>query len=373
MNEDSNLAIPPERPSRIPQDDLARFVDELLDGNIFRAGAAAEERFRLSPARIAACPDPGQWIALATEKPGSLAIGLWSHAALCGQCLPRLRSAQWVLHPSASPEEQSELSQLACMSAQWQHRMSVELAHTPYQARVRRGSLFGLCASAAAAAMLVLVVFGLAVWHRNHAPERLLASAYSENRIFDLRVPGAGYAALSPEREVRGIQTPHTGKSLATARAQIEQKLEGGSSDPHWLQLEARAAILGERYDDAIVILDKLVAAGPLTESLLLDTGSAYFLRGTVVGSEDDRAKALDYLRRADEMSPGNSVVLFNEAIMMQDRGQWEQAVDTWKRYLQCEADPQWQADGQRRMLSLEDRINGLKLHPSPPQVQGTP
>lgn len=373
MNEDSKFAIPPRRPLRHTQEELADFVDELLNGNIFRIGALAKEGFRLLPDRIGVCPDPGQWIELAFQEPGGLATGLWAHVALCGPCLTQLRTAQGVLHESPSAEERAELSQFACMSAPWQHRMSVELAHTPHNRNRVRGSLFGLWAKATAAAMLVLVVFGLIVWHRNQPAERLLASAYSENRVFDLRVPGAGFAALSPEREVRGIQTAPADTSLSTARAQIEQKLERGPSNPHWLQLEARAAMLGQRYDDAIVTLDKLVAAGPLTESLLLDTGSAYFLRGTVAGSEDDRTKALDYLRRADQMSPGNSVVLFNEAIVMEDRGQLRQAVDTWKRYLQCEPDPQWQADGLHRLHSLENRINAMKLQTPPPQVEGTP
>lgn len=373
MNEDSNPTTPPERPSPATRDDFTRFVDELLDENIFRAQDAAKERFRFSSDTIGACPDPGQWIALATEKPGGHTAELRAHAALCKQCLTHLRKAQEVFQASASAEEEVELSKLACMSAPWQHQMSVELALTPHNRTRARGSFFGLWARATAAAMLALLVFGLAVWHRNRVPEQLLAKAYSENRVFDLRVPDAGYAALSPEREVRGLQTGPANTSLAAAHAQIEQKLAKAPSNPHWLELEARAATLGEKYDNAIVILDKLVAAGPVTDSLLLDAGSAYFLRGTVVGSEEDRAKALQYLHRADQVAPRNSVVLFNEAIVMEDRGQFGQAVNTWKRFLQCESDPQWQADGWRRLQLLEDRINGSKLNAAPTQVQGTP
>jgi tetratricopeptide (TPR) repeat protein len=139
--------------------------------------------------------------------------------------------------------------------------------------------------------------------------------------------------------------------------------LEGAPEDPHWLQLEARADVLEEKFDPAIGILDRLLAAGPATSGLLVDDASAYFQRGTATGSESDRATALEYLRRADELAPGDPVVLFNEAVVMEDRGQLMNAVETWNRYLHFERDARWLADGRRRLQALEQKLNQLKSH----------
>ena len=115
-------------------------------------------------------------------------------------------------------------------------------------------------------------------------PTKLLAEAYSQSRFFDLRVPGAGFAPVSPQMHLRGGGGDHESAPLLSARAAIEHKLERSPNDTQWLQLQARAQILDEQYDQAIDTLDRLVAAGPVTPSLLLDDGSAYFLRGTASG-----------------------------------------------------------------------------------------
>ena len=44
-------------------------------------------------------------------------------------------------------------------------------------------------------------------------------------------------------------------------------------------------------------------------------------------------------LRHADELAPDDPVVLFNEALVMEDRGQVMNAVETWNRYLHFERD----------------------------------
>ncbi len=84
-----------------------------------------------------------------------------------------------------------------------------------------------------------------------------------------LRIPAAGFVLLTQETHLRGGATDREPSQLLTARAEIERKLEGTAADPHWLQLEARADLLEEKYDPAIDILDRLLAAGPATPELL--------------------------------------------------------------------------------------------------------
>ncbi|MGB7549726.1 MAG: CHAT domain-containing protein [Terracidiphilus sp.] len=312
-----------------------------------------------------ACPEPGEWLRLANgETPAVGGDALLAHAAVCAHCLARLRQSRHLLSADASPEESAELGQLASASAEWRHRLAVELAHTPSKARTWfSGPL--LWASASLAAVLLIVSGSVIWWRYENAPERLLAEAYSQDRTFDLRIPGAGFAPVTPEAHLRGGSTGRELPQLLTARARIERKLEKTPADRHWLQMEARADLLEEKYDAAIDNLDRLLAAGPVTASLLTDDAAAYFERGVATGSENDRATALDGLRRADELAPSDPVVLFNEALVMEDRGQVMNAVETWNRYLKFERDPRWQQEGRSRLNALEDKLERLKTHQS--------
>jgi hypothetical protein len=212
---------------------------------------------------------------------------------------------------------------------------------------------------------MVLAVLATVWWRQENSPERLLAEAYTQSRQFDLRLPGAGFAPITPGKQVRGGISDNEPVPLLTARAAIERKLQQSATDAHWLQLEARAEILEGRYDEAIDTLDRLLAAGPVTASLLMDDGMAYYLRGTATGSENDRATSLDDLRRADELAPGDPVILFNEAILMEDRGQVMNAVETWNRFLKFERDPKWLDEGRKRLGSLEEKLEKLRTHQS--------
>jgi tetratricopeptide (TPR) repeat protein len=212
----------------------------------------------------------------------------------------------------------------------------------------------------------LLIAVGLTSWWRaSNNPERMLAEAYTHSRIFDLRMPGAGFAEVTPAMHLRGGSAGREFSRLLDARSRIERHLETAPEDAHWLQLEARSDILEEKFDAAIDILDRSVASGPVTASLLLDDASAYFQRGEATGSENDRATALEYLRRADELAPGDTVVLFNEAVVMEDRGQLMNAVETWNRYLRFERDPRWLEEGRRRLQALEQKLNQLNSHRS--------
>lgn len=339
---------------------LAAALETLLAGDFAGKQAKSLEQQDLRLESAGPCLATSDWIEIASGKPSRTGSESYlAHAALCSRCLALLRMSQELLDRVASSEEGSELANLASTSSQWQHRFAADLAQTPH--RVRRKSWWsrffwiGVCAAA------VVLLSAVLLFHRNHPPEQLLAEAYSQNRTFDLRMPGAAYAPLTPGTHVRGALPYRETAPLVDARALIDRKLRQTPSDQHWLQLEARAATLDEHYDDAIAILDKLLASGPATESLLLDSSSAYFLRGIVAGDINDRAKALGYLRRAGEIVPVSPVILFNEAVVMEDLGEGADAADIWCRYLHLEHDALWKAEGLRRLGTLEQKLNLAK------------
>jgi tetratricopeptide (TPR) repeat protein len=370
MNDYTNPEGPSSRPGEdAAQDALAKALDELMGGRNPGVEAAHESGSETPNADSADdCPELDAWIALL--GPGARLVEvketnkvdlLLAHAAQCGRCAERLR----MLTADATPEETAELSRLASASPAWQHDLAVELARTPYRSGNSKKTRFYLWTGMGLAASLLLAVGAGLWWQRANTPERLLAEAYTHDRIFDLRMPDAGFADVTPQKHLRGGGGNHESARLLDARARIERQLENAPEDPHWLQLEARADTLEEKYDPAIDILDRLLAAGTPTSSLLVDDAAAYFQRGLSTGSENDRTTALEYLRHADELAPGDPVVLFNEAVAMEDRGQVMNAVETWNRYLRFERDPKWQADGRRRLQALEQKLNQMKTHQS--------
>jgi CHAT domain-containing protein len=376
MNEDFNPVPDAENPTRSSGDGLVSALEELIQGRLSGAGiplpgsgtlAGAATQAQVSGPEIAAgpCPEPGEWALLLGDGSHSeelaKADALLAHAADCRVCADRLR----VFSAEVSPQERDVLAQLGYASAGRQRSLAAKLAQTPRQSGSRRAMRLYLWTGAGLAASLLISV-GLVSWLRmKNNPERMLAEAYTHSRTFDLRIPGAGFAEVTPEMHLRGGATGRESAKLLEARARIEHHLELAPEDAHWLQLEARSDILEEKFDPAIDILDRLVAAGPVTASLLLDDATAYFQRGTATGSENDRANALESLRHADELAPDDTVVLFNEALAMEDRGQVMNAVETWNRYLRLERDPRWQAEGRRRLEVLEKKLNQLKSHQS--------
>jgi tetratricopeptide (TPR) repeat protein len=365
MREDTNPGRT-ENQSAGDRDHLAEALESLVATAPFRSDAGSGNPTSFKAPEAGPCPELGEWFRLATGSTSQVEKeALLSHASLCTACLARLRGCQHVLSPDVSSDESEQLGKFASSTPQWQHRLAVELARTPHRGKQKRMPRILIWASAVTAALLVGAASAAIWWQQQNSPENLLAQAYTNARTFDLRIPGAGFAPVGGSTHLRGGSTGRESAPLLNARAKIENKLENNPSDARWLQLQARAEILEENYDAAIDILDRLIAAGPVTAGLLTDDGSAYYLRGVATGSENDRATALDYLSRADELAPSDPVVLFNEALVMEDRGQVMNAVETWNRYIKFERDPKWLEEGRQRLRSLEDKLNRMKTHES--------
>jgi tetratricopeptide (TPR) repeat protein len=374
MKNDSN----PKRPSDSSADPLARALEELMESRLSQG--LAPQWMGTSALDGARCPEPDEWLALLGGEAGladnsrlandANLDALLAHAAECGKCAAHLR----LLTAEPSEEEATELAGLISASPEWQMKLAAELARTPRQKlgpmklgpvkmdRLKASKAY-LWVGSGLAATLMIGAVTFFWWQRTNSPERLLAEAYTQTRTYDLRMPGAGFSEVTHETHLRGGGSAHESSRLLEARARIGQKLENAPEDPHWLELEARADIQEEKFDPAIEILDRLVATEPVTAALLVDDASAYFERGSSTGSENDRVTALESLRRADEIAPDDPLVLFNEAVVMEDRGQAMNAVETWNRYLKFERDPQWLAEGRTRLQALEQKLNQLKTH----------
>ena len=357
MIDDINSGQPKDSQG-IHERELRLLLERILEGQSLKTSG--------SEARTAGpCPDTGDWIALTTqESMRPHAEVLLAHAALCSKCSNLLRSSLRLLDAAASPEERAELSKFA--SVDWQHRTARELAATPTGRSQVRILSFTRWVRFGAAAAAIALILSLVLGRREIAPEKLLAQAYTENRPFDLRVAGARYAPLIGEGRKRGPQSDQESRSLMLAQSEIQLNLKQNPSSRHWLQIKARSELRSDKYDDAIDILAGLLNTGPITGGLLLDAGSAYFLRGSAAGIASDRVEALDYLRRADDLASGDPEILFDEAIVMEDNNDLIDAARVWSRYLKLETDPQWLAEGRSRLQSLQDRLEQTRSERAP-------
>lgn len=327
-------------------DDLSK---SLRPGGLAEPGEQAGKVTMVGPD---SCPDPGAWLRLALKDlPADESEKLLAHAAMCANCLQRLRQSRQMLSAEASAEDSVDPKDFESSSPNWQRKFAARLADTPRKSAVPRipRLAWWITACAAAALLLGYAVSGWQARHNN--PESLLARAYTQSRTMDLRIAGADFApvASSPVPSGGGEDSP-----LSEAQSILASRLKQKPDDPHLLQLEARACLLSGRYDAAINILDPLLAQGPVTAALLTDDASAYFERGLVTGSQNDRATALENLRRAESLDPANSVILFNEAIVLEDSGHIASAMDVWNHYLKVETNPEWQAEGRRRLERLQ-------------------
>ncbi len=316
----------------------------------------------------AECPRSEDYIHLTMGfVPGPDAEVLISHAAECERCGQLLAANLTALEGNPSQQETEAIAELAAQQ-EWQRGLARQLAETP----ARRIAVLPALRPRKVWIMAGGIAAGLAavgsflVWQtQRNTPEHQLAMAYTRSRTLELRIPDAGFSNVVAGAHTRGVADDQESSPLLEARAKVARELERNPQSSRWLDLQARADLLEEHYDSAIEVLDRLIAVGPVTAELLTDGATAYYQRGLVSGSEIDRSTALDYLRRADTMAPTDPVILFNEAIVMEDRGQMMNAVEVWNRYITVERDEKWRSEGKRKLGALEQTLNRLKSHQS--------
>src|ERR1035438_6145303 len=228
MFDESNPGPPQESAPGTSGDELSRAFDGLIEGRSSRAAAPPA-------ARRGTCPEPDEWGLLLNEGAHAVeADALLAHAAACQDCAEHLR----MLSAGPSAEEAAELVKLMSASRDWQRNLAVNLARTSRSAVHGRGGkrmprIYLWAGVGLAASLLIAGVF-TAWWRFANTPERLLAEAYSHSRIFELRMPGAGFAGVTPQVHLRGGATGRDSVPLLDARARIERRLETSPQDPHW-------------------------------------------------------------------------------------------------------------------------------------------
>lgn len=301
---------------------------------------------------------------------------LMIHVTECSHCGPLLKEATLVFCEDVSAEEQQVIEGLRSAKRDWQVNLAQQMTDSMRETSdpsmadsVRPGRHTGvpwwnmlfakprLVWSGALVAVLAFSAwFGLRM---TSSPDvnRLLANAYTENRVIELRISGARYAPLRLERGTANSVLDRP-QALLDADALISRKLRSQPDDPRWLDAKGRAELLHGNFKEAITTLQKALDLEPDAPTILSDLASAYFQRAETEDRPIDYGSAMDLLGKALSKSPDDNVLLFNRAIVAERAFLFTQAIEDWEHYLRVDPRGDWAAEATKRLRQLREKLH---------------
>lgn len=283
--------------------------------------------------------------------PEARSLELLEHASDCDSCGVLVTD----MHTETQPERDVPLM-LKSGTAAWKREMLRQIGEKTREGGGGSGRFRFRKSWLAAAAVVVAIVSGGAWWlYRENSPEaafRLLAEAYTKQRPFELRIPGA---APGPLRVQRGGSVSPT-VELAEAQSLIARKLESQPESAGWLWAGARADLLEWRYSVAIERLRQAQEIEPENPEILGDLGIAYLQRAEIESRPQDVAQAIDLLSQALAVRPFDQVLRFNRALAYERLPTPRSAIDDWEDFLRREPSGGW-ANEARAHLSRQEEL----------------
>jgi tetratricopeptide (TPR) repeat protein len=341
---------------------------------------------RLSPQEAAneelpgsGCPQETRWWDLAAGiLPESDANQLLEHCVGCDACKLLIQRAMQDLSEEATETEGVYLSTLKSAQPEWQQLLAQELRtkrsnsggsrraasfvdrlirslsdHFSHQPRIR-------VAYAWAYAAVTVLLVGAVVWfwktQREPSVDQLIASAYVEQRPFELRIAGVGYG---PVRQQRGGQGSAFAMptDLLKAKYLIKERLAIRPNDQGMLIASGKVELLEGHYDEAIRTFGRILDAQPDSPMLLTDLATAYFQRAEATNRAVDYGQTVELLGRALAKNPDDPVALFNRAIALQKMYVYGESVRDWEHYLRVDPKGSWADEARRRLSDLQEKI----------------
>jgi CHAT domain-containing protein/tetratricopeptide (TPR) repeat protein len=242
----------------------------------------------------------------------------------------------------------------------WQKKMARKLAAPAQERETKR---FGWPRWALAGAAVLLIVAG-GWWTlralRPASAEQLLAEAYTEQRPFELRIPGAQQAPVRVERGGSDRSRLSRPPALLEAEARIARELVKHPGDAQWLAARGRAELLDWNYEAAIQSFKRVLEAEPDSPPVLTDLATAYFQRAEARDRAIDYGMAIELLGQSLAKKPDDPVALFNRAIAAERMYLYQQAISDWENYLRVDPQGAWASEAKQRLEALKKK---LKAH----------
>jgi len=328
--------------------------------------APGEERGGLN------CPEESAWWYVATgQLAESRAAELLEHSTRCDACALLLRQATEDFTDEVTEQEIKQISALPSTQDEWQQSLAQRLSATESmrgkQGLWSRGladwfpwprrSVFRY-ASVYAAVGIMLFAAGAWLMQTRRQPsiDQLIASAYAEQRPFELRIAGAAYG---PVRQERGGERSALGEPAGLLKAKyiIKERLAARPGDEAILAASGRVELLEGHYDEAIRTFGRLLDTHPDSPPLLTDLATAYFQRAAAVDRAVDYGQSIELFGRVLAKKPDDPVALFNRAIALERMYAYNEAMRDWEHYLRVDSSGDWAAEAQRRLSELREKM----------------
>lgn len=210
----------------------------------------------------------------------------------------------------------------------------------------------------AAAAALFSVAVGAGWIYKKWAirlPHRLIAQAYTQQRPFDYRIPGAAHGPIRLEKRGNNSAFARPAR-LLDAEARIAHELEKSPDDTDWLALRAQAELLAWDSESAMATLTRALDHKPDDADLMAETGIAYALRAESQNRPIDYGNATEYLGKALAAKPDHKEAIFNRTIVYERMSLFHEAEHDWRRYLKLDASGGWADEARRRLAEVQHK-----------------
>lgn len=284
--------------------------------------------------------------------PADKALAVLQHASLCPRCGQILREYSEDFSDDFIDADKQVLAKLKSSSAEWQKNLVEEMrTGSGRTSRLSNTKVFSWRWVMAPAGLAVCAVVGVVFWYQQReTPERaesLLAQAYTERRTTEMRLAGAEW---SPTAIPRGTAAPKP-FSLLEAAEIVDRRAEEHPQDIRWLRAKAEEKLIEGDYPGAISILNPAIQDHPDAVPILLDLAIAYYEQGRT--NRDNYERALNVLNKTLQLEPGNTVALFNRALVYERLDKIDQAKADWEAALKVERDQGWSDEAKKRLRDL--------------------
>jgi CHAT domain-containing protein/Flp pilus assembly protein TadD len=323
------------------------------------------------------CPLETAWWGLAAgQLPEPRAAELLEHSTRCDACGLLLRQAIQDFAEEVTEQEFADVSTLPSAQPAWQQSLAQRLRAAHVGQSVNALTLVGRRARALADrfawqprsvfrstwayAAAALVFLGAGAWlvqtRREPSIDQLIASAYVEQRPFELRISGA---AQGPVRQERGGERSAFAEpaGLLKAKYLIKERLAARPDDQAILVASGRVELLEGHYDEAIRTFGRLLDAHPDSPALLTDLATAYFQRAEAGDRAVDYGQAIELLGRALTKTPDDPLTLFNRAIALEKIYAYNEAIRDWEHYLRVDPSGDWATEARGRLSELREKM----------------
>jgi len=304
------------------------------------------------------CPVLDEWASLAAGLADPQRRNeLLAHASQCDHCGAVLHAVMEDFSEDMTDAESKTLETLESAKPEWQRAVSRRMAGAS-----RTRPTYIRTWLPRAAAVLLAAGAGWLAWNqmarnqRNAPPDPAgqLAIAFTEQRPFEYRIPGAAHASVRQERGAgSSFGRP---QALRDAVSTIGAEREKNPEAVKWLELEARAEMLQSDPQSAIDTLNHALEQKPDDPDLWADLGMAYALRAGDPNRRADYGQAIEFLNRSLQKKPNSPEVAFNLALVYEKMNFNDLAIEEWQQYLNLDTAGAWREEAQDHLAKLEQK-----------------